>query len=449
VSERREFVLQAPLGRTLWSLSWPIVLSNQISILSLGVLLFWFGRLAGETGLVVESLFRPFGLLVIWSFGAAQTGASVLVSRSVGAADGRGLSIAAGGMTLAIAMWATFAAIILPLSPWLASALAGDLPVAQPMLHYLLAFVLVNIPGFVLAGVLLDVASATGATKLNLVRVLIDLAFMAALTPFFMEVVGLGVAGGPLSSGIAALALVPIVWLTLSRRRATLALGELGTGAWRIRWRLWRDILAIGAPVQVGRVVTFALQLVIVHLVVRDGSASIAGYGIALALLLFGAMTTMALAQGGSILIGQCLGAGLHDRARRGLRVTLLAGWGVMALFVLMTVFFDRQLVAIFTSDPDVVEASRHALAIVRWAGFGGSTFQILLSAFAAHRATVRASMLVIGAEAVALLVAFIWPGTHLEAACFSVVAANILKGGFLIALLAVGGLKERPRRAA
>ena len=61
MSERRDFVLSAPIGRAIWSLAWPIALSNQLSILTLGILLFWLGRLGGETGLVVESLFRPLG----------------------------------------------------------------------------------------------------------------------------------------------------------------------------------------------------------------------------------------------------------------------------------------------------------------------------------------------------------------------------------------------------
>jgi len=438
VSEQRDFVLGAPIGRALWSLAWPIALSNQLSIVTVSILLFWLGRLAGETGLVVESLFRPFGLLVGWLFGATSVGASVLVSRSVGASDGRGLSIAAGTTTLTLALWAAVAAVVLPVSPWLSDVLAGGLPVERPMLGFVIGWFAVALPGVSLAQVLLDVASATGSTRFNLVRVLVDLACMVALVPVLMQVAGMGVAGGPVAEGLAALGLNVVVWFALVRRRGALGLGELGAGAWRIRWPLWREVLGIGLPVQVGRIAMFAAQLILVQRVARDSAASVAGYGIASALFLFGVTTTLALAQGGGILIGQALGAGLADRARRGVRGALLAGWVVMTVFVTATMF-DRPIIGLFTSDPAITDAAAHALSILRWAGFGVATWQVLLASLAAHRATVRASLLMISGEAVGLTVALGLPGSKLDAVCIAFVAANGLKAALLLWLVATG----------
>jgi Na+-driven multidrug efflux pump len=306
------------------------------------------------------------------------------------------------------------------------------------MLQFLLGWFVVALPALTVAEVLLDVANATGSTRFNLVRVLVDLACMAALAPVLMELAGMGVAGGPVSEGLAGLGLVVVMWFALVRGRARLGLGELGTGAWRIRWGLWREILGIGLPVQAGRIAMFVVQLILVHRVARDGPASVAGYGIAGALMLFGAMATLALAQGGAILIGQSLGAGLVDRARRGVRATLFAGWLVMAVFILAT-GFDRPVIGLFTSDPAIADAAAHALAILRWAGLGIATWQILLACFAAHRATVRASLLIIGGEAVGLAVALVLPGSYLDAVCIAFVAANGLKAALLLWLAATG----------
>jgi len=438
--DRRELVLEAPIGRVLWSLAWPIALSNELTILTLGVLLFWLGRLANETGLVVESLFRPFGLLVEWLFLAGALGGSVLVSRAVGAKDGRGLTITAAAVTLTLAMWLVFAAIALPLSPWLVSAFAGGLDVEAPLLQFMIAFVVLVLPGISIAELLLEVVASTGNTRFNLVRVLLDLAFMAALTPLLMRGVGLGIAGAPIAQGLAAITLIGLAWVALVRRRALLELGELAPGAWRIRWSLWREILAIGLPVQVGRMVTFGVQMILVHRISHDGGPAVAGYGVAMALYLFGVQATLALAQAGGIVIGQALGAGRPERARTGLRATLVAGMLVMAAFAVATLF-DRPIVGLFTDDPAIAAEAAQALAIVRWAGFGAATFQILLSAFAAHRATVTASAFVVGGEALGLVVALVWPGSYLDAACFALVAANIIKAGALLALVGQGRL--------
>jgi Na+-driven multidrug efflux pump len=271
VADRRDFVLTAPLGRAIWSLAWPIAISNQLSILTFSILLFWFGHLAGETGLVVVSLFRPLGLLIGWLFGATAVGASVLVSRSVGASDRRGLSIAAGSVTLTLALWVAVAAVVLPLSPQLADVLAGGLTVERPMLALVIGWFAAALPTLTVVQVLLDVASATGATRFNLIRVLINLTCMMTLVPLLM--LGLGVAGGPVGEGLAALGLNAAVWIALVRRRGALGLGELGAGAWRIRWPLWREVLGIGLPVQAGRIAMFAAQLILVQRVARDRPA--------------------------------------------------------------------------------------------------------------------------------------------------------------------------------
>jgi len=228
------------------------------------------------------------------------------------------------------------------------------------------------------------------------------------------------------------------MWLALVRGRARLGLGELGAGAWRVRWPLWRALLGIGLPVQVGRIAMFATQLILVQRVARDGPARVAGYGIAGALLLFGTMATLALAQGGAILIGQSLGAGHLDRARLGVRWTLLAGWGVMAAFVVAT-GFDRPIIGLFTSDRGIADAAAHALAILRWSGLGIAAWQILLACFAAHRATVRASLLIIAGELVGLVVALALPGAYLDAVCIGFVTANAVKAALLLWLAATG----------
>jgi Na+-driven multidrug efflux pump len=131
MTERRTFVLEAPVGYAIWSLWWPIVISNELGMLAVSLWYFWLGRLVGDSGLVVQSTFGPFALLVLWFFNSASFGASILASRSVGANDGRGLSITAAAGTLTLAMWAVLAAFALPISPWLAGVLSGDLPV-QP-----------------------------------------------------------------------------------------------------------------------------------------------------------------------------------------------------------------------------------------------------------------------------------------------------------------------------
>ncbi len=47
----------------------------------------------------------------------------------------------------------------------------------------------------------------------------------------------------------------------------------------------------------------------------------------------------------------------------------------------------------------------------------------------------MRAGLVIVLAEAFGLLVAFAWPGSYLDAACYSFIAANCFKVGMLAVL--------------
>jgi Na+-driven multidrug efflux pump len=447
VSEHRNFVLTAPLGRTLWSLSWPIAISNELYELTALIVMFSLGHFTGDTGLVVYSLFRPVSGFVLWWFTGISTGSSVLVARSVGAVDGRGLFIASSAVKLTLCMWAVLAAVAIPLAPWLTSLLAGEHATDTPMTGYIIGWFLLALPTLACGEILLDVANATGATRLNLLRVLFDLAIMAALMPLMIEGVGLGVPGAPIAQGLAALGLNAVVWLALVRNRSTLALGEHRAEPWRDRIRVWKEILAIGIPVQIGRVVMFAMQIVYVQLIWRDGRVSTAGYGIAEGLLVLGMMLSLAVAQGTGVMIGQALGARNWQRARDALRVGITGAWIVIGAFVLIVTLFDRQIIGLFTHDPEIVTAAASALALLRWSMFGNATMQILIATFAAHKAVVAASGIMIAGELVGLTVALTWSGSNLQSVGVAMIVASLFKSGLLLGLVATGRL-ERAREA-
>lgn len=201
MSERRDVVLNAPIGRAIWSLAWPMLIANELETCVVGAELFWLGRLIGESGLVVESLYRPFGLMIAWFFASTTVGSSALVSRSVGASDGRGLQITTASMTLTMALCAAVVAVVVPFSPQIAGLLAGDASVQSSMLPYLLAMIVAAVPAGAVLSVLLEVTNATGETRFTIARIVIDLAFITITAPLLMEA-GLGIAGPAISIAI-------------------------------------------------------------------------------------------------------------------------------------------------------------------------------------------------------------------------------------------------------
>lgn len=437
MSDKRELVLKAPLGRTLWSLSWPLVMANELNVLTLSILIFWLDRLLGEPGLAVESLFRPVGMMANWLFGSVGIGATVLVSRSVGAKDGRAMTVAVRALSLTGWLWLALVVIAVPLGPLVARLLAAGLPLEEQLLRFFVPWLLFALPLFLLSDILLDVVSATGWTRFGLVRMLTNLAVVAALVPLVVEELGLGIAGAPIAEGAGAALLSAVLWVAM--RRARLGLGTAEPGAWRRPdWAMWREMLAIGLPVSASRAAGFAAQIVLVQIAAREGGAAAAGYGIAGALVLFGASATLALSQACGVVIGQSLGAELPERARGALRAGLvgaiLSGGGFVALTLAA-----EWIIPLFTADPAIAEQAARALSIMRWAIFGISTWQVLLMTFAALKRTGRASLLTIAADVVGLGVAALWPrGSPLVSVSLAFCVACWLKAVLLLILIRV-----------
>jgi Na+-driven multidrug efflux pump len=441
MSGKRELVLRAPIGRALWSLSWPLAAANELMMLHLSILIFWLDRLLGESGLAVESLLRPVQMMVVWLFASAGNGASVLIGRSVGARDGRAISIAAGAATLIGTAWLVLVLIAAPLSPVIARAVAGDLPVADGVLRFFLPWLLLSFPIVCAAELLLDVAAAAGWTRMGLTRVIRDLAAIAVLLPIAVDSFGFGIAGVPLTIGVCTAPLVVVLAWAVYRRRLELGLGQLRASAWRPAWPRWKEILKIGLPMSISRVVTFAVQIGLVQFAARSGAAHAVGYGIAVVLVLYGANLTFALSNGARVIMAQSLGAAMPHRARSALRGGLVGAALLVTGFVLATMA-DTWIIGLFTTDPDIAGHSERALSIMRWGLYGLATWQVLLASFAALGLSGRASALTMGAEIAGLIFALLWPGdAPLETVALAFCVASGLKALLLLALARRSGL--------
>jgi putative MATE family efflux protein len=95
------------------------------------------------------------------------------------------------------------------------------------------------------------------------------------------------------------------------------------------------------------------------------GSSALAGYTIAMRIILFALMPAWGLANAGATLVGQNLGAGQPDQAERAVRIA--ARYNVMILCAIGVLFivFSSFLAGLFTEDPEVKAYATQALWMV------------------------------------------------------------------------------------
>jgi len=107
----------------------------------------------------------------------------------------------------------------------------------------------------------------------------------------------------------------------------------------------------------------------LVRIVAAFGSAAVAGYGIAIRVVLFALLPSWGMANAAATLVGQNLGAGHPDRSERAVWRASLYNLVFLGSAGFLFVLFGEPIVRWFSPDPEVVAHGSHALRIVS-AGF-------------------------------------------------------------------------------
>jgi len=145
-----------------------------------------------------------------------------------------------------------------------------------------------------------------------------------------------------------------------------------------VLWRLLR--------VSVTGILQFAIAntswIALVRIVSTFGAAALAGYTIAIRVVIFVILPSWGLSNAAATLVGQNLGAGKPDRAeasvwRTGLyNMIFLGGVGVILIL------FAEPIVRLFTHDPDVIPLAASCLRILSYGNIGYAYGMVMLQAF-------------------------------------------------------------------
>jgi putative MATE family efflux protein len=177
----------------------------------------------------------------------------------------------------------------------------------------------------------------------------------------------LGLEGAAIATAIGRGTGVLYQLLVLSRGRGRIRLGltdlRLRLG---VAWRLAR--ISVGGILQL--LIATSSWVALVRIVGTFGSAAVAGYTIAIRLVIFALLPSWGLANSAATMVGQNLGAGQPDRASRSVWA---AGRYNVAFLVMVAVVFialAESLIGLFSADRAVMAAGADCLRIISY-GYG------------------------------------------------------------------------------
>jgi Na+-driven multidrug efflux pump len=97
------------------------------------------------------------------------------------------------------------------------------------------------------------------------------------------------------------------------------------------------------------------------------GSDAVAGYTIGIRVIIFALLPSWGMANAAATMVGQSLGAGKPDRAERAVWKAGFYNMICLGIVGLLFVVFARQIIGIFTKDPNVVPYGVDCLRIVAY----------------------------------------------------------------------------------
>jgi len=150
----------------------------------------------------------------------------------------------------------------------------------------------------------------------------------------------------------------------------------------RVQW----DVLLRLARVSVTGILQFAIAhtswIGLVRIVSIFGAAALAGYTIAIRIVIFVILPSWGLSNAAATLVGQNLGAGHPERAEKAVWRTGLYNVLFLGTVGVLFIIFAEPIVRLFTHDPEVVPLGAACLRIVSYGNLGYAYFMVMMQAF-------------------------------------------------------------------
>ncbi len=356
---------EGTIGRSILLLAIPMVLEMAMESVFAVVDVFFVSRL-GPAAIATVGLTESMLIMVYTLAMGLGIGATAMVARRIGERDAAGAATAAMqaiwlGLLIAVAIGVSgtlYAPQLLAFMGAEADVITRGTSYTQIMLGGNITVLMLFLINAVFRGAG-DAAIAMRTLWLaNAINIVLDPCLIFGLGPF----PELGVTGAAVATNIGrGTGALYALWRLLDTRGRITISREHVRVVPAIMWRMIR-LSAVGTfQIFIGS----ASWVLLIRVVSSFGSVAVAGYTIAIRVVIFAILPSWGLSNAAATMVGQALGAKLPDRAERA--VWMAAKYNAIFLGIVGLVFVAAApyIVALFTKEASVAAYAIAALRII------------------------------------------------------------------------------------
>ena len=343
-----------PLGQAILLLAIPMVMEMVMESVFAVADVFWVAHL-GADAVATVGLTESLLTLIYTAAMGLSIGVTAMVARRIGEKNPDGAAEAAvQGIALGLLVAAVIAVVAVPLAPRLL-AMMGATPVVQALgssyARVMLGGNAVILLLFLINAIFRGAGDAAIAMRVlwlaNALNIVLGPCLIFGVGPFPR----LGVTGAAIATTIGRGTGVLYQLYRLRRGDARVAIRRAQL---KLQPAVMRTMLRLSGTGTLQVLIGTASWIGLVRIISSFGSEAVAGYTIAIRIIVFALLPSWGLANAAATLVGQGLGAGKPDRAERAVWLAGFYNMVFLGTVGALFVAFAGPIVSVFTRDSAV-----------------------------------------------------------------------------------------------
>ncbi len=358
-------ILEGNLNHAIVLLSIPMILEMSMEALFAVVDVFFVSKL-GVNAVAVVGLTESM-LTIVYSLGwGLAMGATALVARRVGEQDKAGAAVAAA-QSIYIAMLVSLLISITGIlySDDLLALMGASVDVIEQgkgFTKIMLGGNFVIMFLFLINGIFRGAGDAALAMRslwlANIVNIILDPLFIFGIGPF----PDLGVEGAAVATTIGRGCGVAYQLYQLFKGRGVI---HIHSDNWQFRKDVIRKLITVSSGSTGQFIIQSASWIFLMRIISHFGSEALAGYTIAIRVIVFTILPAWGMANAAATMVGQNLGALQLERAEKSVWRTGQFNMVFMGIVMIVFLLFANSIVSFFTNEQQVLIYATECLRIV------------------------------------------------------------------------------------